>query len=510
MELIKNTVNICETGARGTTRAMADGDVIVPDIKPDILKIIQVDANACITDKYMENGKVIICGRVDYKVLYIPDKENEKIKSILTSMEFRQAADGGGSQPGSAIIAAASVDRAEFSAVNSRKLRLRAIVCIDYEVCQIREREICSGVCDREVQTKMIGMNFENTVEISCHDFTIKEMLEIPPGQTSAAELLKTDVRISDTEYKTVSGKVIVKGNAGVCILYTDTGGDIKFIEMDIPFTEVFDTDGAGEETIFDIDYSLLGVMCEMQPDSDGDMRIAEVDIDICAALRGVETVEEEVLCDCFVPNMKTHCVSEKINVTETVERPSLQNTIREIIDFPSDVPKVSGVYNVMCDAVIARAEPERGKIICEGKIDAYILYLTESEENPVYSIKKEIPFSYMIECENAAKGFDIGAKAEVKHISYSLNSAGGLELRCLLEIDAKLLKKTETDNIISVETEPIEGSRGIVIYFVKKGDMLWDIAKRYSVPCEKITHYNGLEDENITAGSKLFIPSCS
>ena len=79
MELIKKPINTCDTIAKGTAQAMADGDVIVPDTKPDILKLLQVDSEASITDKYIENGRLVLCGRVDYKVLYIPDSESEKI-----------------------------------------------------------------------------------------------------------------------------------------------------------------------------------------------------------------------------------------------------------------------------------------------------------------------------------------------------------------------------------------------------------------------------------------------
>ena len=89
MELIKEVINSSKMTAKGTTQAMTDGDVIVPDVKPDIIKLLQVDADACITDKYIENGRLVICGRVDYKTIYVPDCENEKINSIDTSMEFR-------------------------------------------------------------------------------------------------------------------------------------------------------------------------------------------------------------------------------------------------------------------------------------------------------------------------------------------------------------------------------------------------------------------------------------
>lgn len=508
MELIKNTVNICRIPAKGTTKTMVDSDVIVPDVKPDILKILQVDADCCVSDTYIENGKLIMNGRVDYKVLYIPDTENEKIKSILTSMDFRQSADAGGGMDCKSICVP-SIERVEFNTVNSRKLRLRAIVNLDYEVCEQSLTEVCSDIEGDDAERKQCDMDFENTVEISTHDFSVKELVEIPSGQRSVKEILKTDVNISDTEYKSLNGKVIVKGVVGICVLYTDTDGEIKFVGSESPFTEVFDAEGASEATVFDIDWSVMNVMCELQSDTDGDLRLIEVDTDISSYIRGSEIVSYPVLCDCFVPDMKTKCHTKALNVSRTAERPSLQSTIREIIDFSDDVPGVSAVYNVMTEAVITKAEQERGRIICEGKIEACILYLTDTPENPMYTLKKDIPFSYMLECESQETGLEINAKAQVRHISYNLTSSGSLELRCLVGIDTRLIKNTVIDNITEVENKECERRKGIVVYFAKKGDVLWDIAKKYSTSCENIAMHNNLEEDKITQGAKIFIPSC-
>lgn len=505
MELKKDTISLCDTIADGSIQAMADGDVIVPDIKPDILKLLQVDADACVTDKYFENGRLIINGRVDYKVLYIPDREKEKLQSITTSMDFRQVVDCGADM-GARVIVMPSVERVEFNAVNSRKLRLRAIVKLDYEVCRISETEVCVGIDAEDAECALRRVSFENTVDISEHDFTIKEVLEVPSGQSSIAEIMKTDVRISDTEYKTVTGKVIVKGNVGVCILYTDDEGEIKYIESESPFTEVFDADGVGDDTICDIDYNVIGTMCDIQADNDGDMRVAELDIDVSAAVRGVEPEVRELMSDCYIPYRNTVCRTEKLRLTETVERPTVQNTLREVVDFPGNIPGVRGVYNVMTNAVITKAEQQRNKIICEGRIETYILYLTDSNENPVYSLKKDIPFSYMLDCESSDVKHEINIKAEVKHISYNLNSAGSVELRCLLSIDGKLQRSVDVDNIVSVETAEKTKPSGIVVYFCKDGDMLWDIAKKYAVPQERIRRYNDIEGDRIEKGVKLFI----
>ena len=142
MELIKNTINTYDTTAKGTAQVMTEGDVIVPDIKPDILKLLQVDSDAIITDKYTENGKLIILGRVNYKILYVPDRENVKIESMNTSMDFKQTIDTKNPNPDVTVLANPIVERVEFNTVNSRKLHLRAIVHIDYEAYTIIVREL--------------------------------------------------------------------------------------------------------------------------------------------------------------------------------------------------------------------------------------------------------------------------------------------------------------------------------------------------------------------------------
>ena len=46
-----------------------------------------------------------------------------------------------------------------------------------------------------------------------------------------------------------------------------------------------------------------------------------------------------------------------------------------------------------------------------------------------------------------------------------------------------------------------------MIIYFVKKGDSLWDVAKRYGVTVESVMRGNDMEDETLSGGERLFIP---
>ena len=62
-------------------------------------------------------------------------------------------------------------------------------------------------------------------------------------------------------------------------------------------------------------------------------------------------------------------------------------------------------------------------------------------------------------------------------------------------------------DNIESAEDSD-ENVYSIVVYFVKPGDTLWNIAKRFKSTISAIASVNGIEDENvINVGQQLFIP---
>ena len=71
----KGECTVNQVSCKGDKQVLVDEDIIVPDVKPDILKILQLDAVSCITNKEITNGRVNVTGRVDLKILYIPDSD---------------------------------------------------------------------------------------------------------------------------------------------------------------------------------------------------------------------------------------------------------------------------------------------------------------------------------------------------------------------------------------------------------------------------------------------------
>lgn len=72
---------------------VVEGDIIVPDVKPDILNTINTTGNVCIYKKEVLEGKIRIDGDVNVYVMYLADSEEENTRSLNTNIDFTLSLD---------------------------------------------------------------------------------------------------------------------------------------------------------------------------------------------------------------------------------------------------------------------------------------------------------------------------------------------------------------------------------------------------------------------------------
>lgn len=492
------------------TNKIVEGDIIVPDTKPDIIKLLQTDASLVIPKKTISNGYAEIDGRIDLSMIYTPDSENENISGFSSLFEFSEKISDSQINEEDNVFISATVECIDCSIINSRKVHIKATVCIEYEIIRIQPISFATGVdeCDNP-QIKRETLNFQNSITICEQVFTILEKLELPNGQENISDILKYNIKITDTDYKTLNGKVVLKGVVCVSILYTSPSGNIECNETELQFTQIMDCENILEDCCCDIDFYISDCKLELGEDNDGDQRIINVQIDINVNLKAVEDLEVDMICDCFEPYKKTELIIEKCTIDEIISRPKSQNTIREIVEPSHGLPQISQVYEVIAKPYITSAKISSSKLMCEGHIDTFILYISDNPENPIYTIKKEIPISYMLDAECNCSSPQAQVKPEIKHISYNLNAAGEIELRILFLISANIINQHEIKLISGIKDYDDDKNDfcNITVYFVQNGDTLWSIAKNYCVAVEDIISFNSLKDSLIKVGMRLLIP---
>ena len=64
------------------------GDMIVPDSKPDILNTISTSGNICIYKSEVMDGKMRIDGNIATYIMYLAEGEGENVRGLNTSLDF--------------------------------------------------------------------------------------------------------------------------------------------------------------------------------------------------------------------------------------------------------------------------------------------------------------------------------------------------------------------------------------------------------------------------------------
>ena len=87
--------NLCINQVIGKNQVTVnvEGDIIIPDIKPDILSAINTNGNVCVYKKDILDGKVRLDGSIDIYVMYMPDGENSSVRGLNTSLDFTEVID---------------------------------------------------------------------------------------------------------------------------------------------------------------------------------------------------------------------------------------------------------------------------------------------------------------------------------------------------------------------------------------------------------------------------------
>ncbi len=490
-----------------------ESDVIVPDIKPDILKILQCGSEVSITRREVQSDKVFVQGIVRMNVLYVPDNGIDGgIKSISTQQEFNHSMDMPGATPGMEFFAEADASPAEYTLVNSRKLQLRTKVGLSARLLSPSEIDIATGVDeDCKIETKCQPMKLYNPCINANRDILIRERLEVPSGKPCISEVLKISAKPYSTELKALDGKAMIKGELKVCTLYCGEGESTapEVMEHTLPFSEILEIDGLREGMEAEADLKLKDLYFEVCQDSDGDRKIISIEANLEAEVRAFETIECRAIEDAYCQSHPIELKKDTYHMEQLIASSTNQEAIKESIAVPDYLPDVHCLCECSAAPTIENVAVDMGEVTISGYMHCNILYLTEDTSTPACGFAHIIPFSQSFAVEGAAHTSVCDAKAEIEHISCTISSGKTLEVRAIVSTSIKVVEPIATELVSEIhcdENAVLPKMPSMSVYFVQKGDSLWSIAKKYRTSPDSILSANGEGAEAIKPGKCIYI----
>lgn len=477
-----------------------ESDIIVNDIKPDVLNIISTNGIINIYKKEVLDGKVRIDGGINTYIIYLADDEQGSTRSLNNCMDFTQIIDIDNCREGMLSEENIILKSFETKVINGRKINVRANLEIGTNVYSNENVEIVTGIKDTS-NMKLLNKNQKITSLLGngTNKIYAKDTIAIDIAD-DIAEIMKVNFNILEEETKISYNKILSKSSAQVEIMYLTEDNRINSVSNKIPIMGVVDIQDINENCICNTRNTLKNLVIKPNSTEEHSIYIeAEVELSCMA----YEIKEINLIEDLYNLELEVETNKKKISIITEKRRLQEVYTMKENIR----VPDLTGaVYNISAIPTINKYELMNGKILYSGDVNVEILF---NQNNRTNSRIIEIPFNYEMNSESINSGSIVEPRIMAKQTDAVVKD-GNVELMISLEIDLSLSMKANLDVIREINMEEKEdcNTYSMTIYFVKPGDTLWKIAKTFRSTVEDIAEVNEIEDVNkINVGEQLYIP---
>ena len=513
-DLVREKISLDQSIGKESTQILLEGDIIVPDVKPDMALLLQTESKVIIERVEASADRANFIGQLNISVLYIAKTAEKPVHTITLSAPVDDFINMDGVCKDHWVTAKADLVNVDYKMLNDRKLSYRAIVNVTLTAEQSDVHEIVVHIHDvSENQLLKTQINVNRTIENKFDRFTVKDQISIPSNKPNIREVLVCSSTIANKDVRLSAGRVSITGDLMLTTLYRGDDGDrlIEFVENEIPFSNHIDVSGALEDMFADADLQVIDEYVQVRSDSDGEDRQMEIDITIGIILKVYSSESMQILEDAYLINQNLNFTKVKLNYPQLVCRNRNQATIKEVVQLAAGSPDMLQIFRIKGTPHLDEVKIVDDKAIVEGVINTDILYVAESDETPLFSFKTIIPYRQVIEMKGASPDMQVNVDIAVDHASFSMLSGWETEVRFQLSFNAQVIEEQEVHVINHVAFEDMDMAEldkmaSMTVYIVQKDDTLWTIAKRYNTAIDELMAVNDLEGHKIVQGQKLLI----
>ena len=505
MELLKNTIPRYRNCGIRSEAFTESGDAIVSDVNPDVMNIVNTEANLVIREKTLLAGSVKITGEIQAQIYY-QAYENEELFVTAAKFPFTHLCD---MECGEQDLAVAEVTLLSIQAnmLNPRKVNCRAELSLQLELFrpeQYRYLEGIRGGAEEKIQVRSHTVEELVLAGVAQKRVTLADEIrlsgtEMPEG----SRILRWDVTWTTEETRVLSKKVMVRGVARIDLTTLSPNGSfVTRAGYPASFSQIVECEEAEVGDRLELRYLPMNTQVRLITKPDGS---AALDYDITAEITAMALrhVEYPVLEDVYSTRFEME-VEPCISLLEGEPCPQLlEKPVSETIVTGSPAVRVQDI----CIKAMAACA-------CCGdaslQAEYYVKVLYETSEGMICAackrISVEIPAAQACACGCVYTPCADGASGSVDQ-----DGAIRISFRAQLNLSGRSSRETRLVQNCRLDPEKPKQNRrrgSLVLRNVCDGEDVWSIAKAYNTAPDDICSANKLErGTGLEVGRLLIIP---
>ena len=495
------------------------GDMIVPDSKPDILNTINASGNVCIYKKEIMDGKIKIDGNVLTYIMYLSDstevtptnndarKTNNinsvnNVRGINTSLDFSETFNMPELKDGMNVEINPAIKLIDCKIINGRKIGIKVTLEVNIKIYSKETVEVITNLNNTNIQTLSKSIKVNSVLGNGTTKASVKENISIP-STDNLAEILSAHICLVNKDIKISYNKVLAKSEVEIKMVYLTEEGQICTTQSRVPLVGFIDMPNIKDENICEATYIIKNIIIKPNTIEEHSVYI-EIEVEIsCIAY---EEKEMNIIQDMYCPGQKMKFDTITVNTMVNKQCKKKICNIREKINIPE--LETGKIVDVMITPIINKENKLNGKILFEGEMELNFIF-TDNSTVGINTKNVTIPFEQTIDEIDTMKECKTETTIEV-NTQEILNQTGIVNANVDLDFETDTYKTLAIPVIsnITIEDEEKLEDYSVIIYMVKNGDTLWKIAKKFGSTVDDISRVNGMKNPNkINIGEKIYIP---
>ncbi|MBO4815604.1 MAG: DUF3794 domain-containing protein [Clostridia bacterium] len=394
-----------------------------------------------------------------------------------------------------------NIKKIETKILNGRKINIKVILEVELKVYSNDNISLISNINNLDdIQMLNSEKKVNSLLGEGCTKVYAKDNIAIE-AEDDLAEIMKVEVKIVNKDIKLSYNKVLAKAELNVSIMYLTEDNRVKNVSAQVPIMGFIDIENIADNNTCDINYCIKNIIIKPNMQDSHSIYVeAEVEIECWAyEEKNINLIED------------LYSISENLNynqkeITTMCDKKTIKDACT--INDQIQIPEIDGnrLYHVQTEPAITNCMIRNGKAIFEGNLNLEFIY---EAAGGMDSRSFEVPFNFELISDNIDDSSTISYEVEIKKDNFIVNGSD-IDINIELEFNVSSSKNENLRIINEIETEESENNNlySMVIYFVKSGDTLWKIAKKFKTTVNEIARVNNIEDTNkIQVGQQLYIP---
>lgn len=514
MNLIKKNIHMDCLKSKASNQITLEEDFNLPDVKPDMDKIIFKEGDVRIDEVKASGDHVAVKGKLLASVLYASTDLGEQLAKVEKEIPFEETVFLEGVETGDSVDYCYEIEDFSVSMINSRKASVRSIITLKMSVRELYDEEAATELYgDEEVEYRKKYLDIAEIAICKKDIYRIRQEIEFPAGMPNIAQIIWSSIRIGNLDFKALEGKVSVQGDLAVFFLFEGEGEErpIRFYETTVPFNGAIECSDCKEIMIPDITWQISHKEFEVRPDFDGEERVVALEIVLDLNIKMYQEEQVEILSDVYGVTKEITAVTMPGSFKSLLLKNEGKCRVADKLKIGAGAGKILQLMHSEAEAMLDETKIMEEGLEVNGTLLVNCLYITGDDKMPYYALQGMLPFSYVMDVNGIDQNCTSNVSVSVEQLNVTMLDSEELDIKAIVRVHAVVFCEHTEAMIKDIQVQDLDMNKikslpSMAIYVAGKGDSLWQIGKKYYVSVKRIKELNGLTQDELKEGDKLLI----